>query len=92
MDSITNTLISVDGNLKAMENSLKQYANGQGNKFNSWKSKTRAIVYGSTAACAAAGPFAFISCPIAYATAAGILETKIKDERNRVSKIQSQFR
>lgn len=91
VDELTKNFIGITSNLKDYEGKLREYANGQGSKFTAWRDKTRAIVYGSSAACVAAGPFAIFVCPAVYGTAAGILETKINDERRRTDNTVNKF-
>lgn len=87
MEKLAALFISVKSSFSQYILKVREYAEGKSKKFDDWKSDTRATVYGSGAACVAAGPFAIFACPAYYATAAGILETKIDDRKHEVNNI-----
>ena len=75
LNNYSNTLIQVQFELSAIAKKMRDTAAGKGKAFNDWKSKMRAIVYGSCGATAICPPCA-AAC---FAAAVPILEGKIKD-------------
>jgi len=66
---------SIKANLEAFVKSVVALKDGQDGRLQKWKDSTRAAVYGTLGVTLLAGPLAVA----AYATAAGILETKIAE-------------
>merc|ERR1712037_866048 len=66
---------SIKANLEAFVKSVVALKDGQDGRLQKWKDSTRAAVYGTLGVTLLAGPLAVA----AFATAAGILETKIAE-------------
>merc|ERR1711934_290910 len=74
---------SIKANLENFLKSVKALKEGQDGRLDGWKKKTRAIVYGSLSVTVLGGPLAVA----AYATAAGILETKIAEYEDALDRL-----
>lgn len=80
--SIQRNISGVQADLETFNQKLHSLIDESSSRYKSWVSKTRKAVYGGGAACAIFPP----SCAIYYATAAGVLETKIKDYKKAVNR------
>ncbi len=66
--------------MQAVSSRLRLTAAGKSKEFTDWRDSTRAKVYGGCAAAIVTGP-GVVAC---YAIAAGVLETEIKNYKNKV--------
>jgi len=87
-DKMSAELAETKGELTAFKDIAIQAADENSAKYKKYADKVRLEAYGGSAACVAAGPFAFIVCPLIYAAAAAAIESKLKDYKHQVTELK----